>query len=410
MRVLWILNSPMPDALSVLTGKEEVSRTTGSWVCALAEVLKGRDDVSLFTAAPSRLVKRPTRIEGRSVTHFLLPLSGNYWKEVRDEVRPDVVHIHGTEYSFFLDFVNSCGSGHVVVSLQGLICVYRDLYFGGIPEEKIKKCISFRDILRKDTLITQKDSLQRRGDTEIALLKRVGHVMGRTSWDRSVSLGINPGLNYHYVGEALREPFYSGKWRYEDCIPHRIFISQGHNPLKGLHKFLEALPAVAERFPDISVHIAGPDVSRGRIVKAGFMRNGYGKYLHGLIHDLSLQGMISFIGESDARRIREELLQANLYLLPSIIENSPNSLCEAQMLGVPSIASSVGGIPDLVPDPSCGELYPFEDTDALSAKIVSVFERSPRFDNSTMRSTASARHDRDRIINDLMDAYVEVAG
>lgn len=42
------------------------------------------------------------------------------------------------------------------------------------------------------------------------------------------------------------------------------------------------------------------------------------------------------------------MLNANMFLLPSAIENSPNALGEAQMLGVPCVSSRVGGVEDMI--------------------------------------------------------------
>ena len=409
MKVLWILNSPLPEALSLLTGQSQTSKSTGSWACALADALVLNKDLQLFVAAPSPQVWNPRMMKGKHVTHFILPPDGNYWKWVWDQVRPDVTHIHGTEYPLSLEFVKACGSRHVVVSLQGLVSEYRYYFMGGIPEGLIRQYISPRDIIRRDSLLTQSDNMARRGDIEVELLKSVQHVIGRTFWDKNVSTTINPEVNYHFCNEALREPFYSGSWAYKACIPHRIFLSQGHNPIKGAHTLFEALPAIIERYPDTSVHIAGPNILRGDRVIDRLLRSGFGRYLNDLLHRNHLTDVVSFIGESDADSIKKELLEANLYALVSAIENSPNSLCEAQILGVPCIASDVGGTSALIPDDSCGLLYPFGDKDALVTKILSSFKKSESFDNARMRETASLRHNREQIRRDLMRIYDDVA-
>jgi len=60
-------------------------------------------------------------------------------------------------------------------------------------------------------------------------------------------------------------------------------------------------------------------------------------------------------------------------VLPSLIENSPNSLAEAMLLGVPSIAAYVGGVPDMVErDLSC-LLYPPNEVAVLADHIMNIF-------------------------------------
>lgn len=410
MKVLWILNSPLPEALARLTGQPETSHSTGSWVCALADELCKDKDLQLYTAAPTGRVRTQVLCEGASVHHFLLPDHHPDWRAVFDKVCPDITHIHGTEYPFFLDFVKACGSRHVVVSLQGMVSKIAPLYFGGIPDEVLRRSTTMRDIIRKDTLTRQKRDILRRGKSEVSLLRSVEHVIGRTSWDRSVSLGINPDLNYHFCNEILREPFYSGRWEYPGCIRHRIFLSQGHYPLKGTHILLDALPAVLKRYLDTSVHIAGVNVMRGQTFKDKLLRNGYGRYLHRMVRDKGLADVVRFTGELDAEGIKAELLCANAFLSASVIENSPNSLCEAQMLGVPVIASDVGGVRDLVPSPSCGTLFSSGDSRALSDALCATFAAAPSFDPTAMRSLAAERHDRSSVIPRLKEIYAEIAG
>lgn len=409
MRVLWLLNAPMPEAMSVLTGRPEVSRSTGSWVCALADALGGRSGITLFTAAPSPLTRKLVEVKGPSATHFVVPVKGNSWKEIAERVQPDVVHIHGTEYPFFLDYVETCGNDHVVASLQGLVSVLRHCYLGGIPEAEAIRTISLRDRIRRDTLLSQKKDMESRGEAEIRLLQSVKHVIGRSAWDRTVSLEINPALQYHFCNEALREPFYSGIWQYSSCVPHRIFVSQGHYPLKGLHFLLNALPAVAEKYPDTQVRVAGPNIFKGNRLQDRLLRSGYANYLLSLMKARGLEGKVVFIGESDAGQMKRELLAANLYVSASVLENSSNSLGEAQLLGVPVVASAVGGTPSLIPDASCGTLYRYDDVQALSAAILRSFEESSSFDNTRMRAVAAERHKRERVVRDLLQVYGEVA-
>ena len=401
MKVLWVLNALLPEALSLLNGRPEVSHATGSWVCALAEALGDEEDIQLFTLAPSPLVRDWVECKGALATHFILPAKHQPWRDVFERIKPDVTHIHGTEYPFFSEFVQACDNKHVVVSLQGLVSEICKHYYGGIPELVVRRYTSVRDIIRRDTLMRQKNDITRRGESEIHLLRSVNHVIGRTSWDRRICLGINPALHYHSCNEMLRKAFYSGNWEFSHCIPHRIFLSQGHYPLKGIHTLMEALPEVLSKYSDTQVHIAGTNILRGESLSQKLLRSGYARYLVSLMRANHLEDAIHFIGELDASRMKQELLSANVFASVSAMENSPNSLCEAQMLGVPCIASDVGGTADLIPERDCGLLYPFGDKVSLVRSIVAQFEGSAHFDNTKMRQVAASRHDRQQIIQNI---------
>ena len=53
---------------------------------------------------------------------------------------------------------------------------------------------------------------------------------------------------------------------------------------------------------------------------------------------------IEFLGKLTADNLVKQLCNSNFYIHPSYIENSPNSVCEAMALGMPVIATNVGGI------------------------------------------------------------------
>ena len=127
--------------------------------------------------------------------------------------------------------------------------------------------------------------------------------------------------------------------------------------------------------------------SASRITKCNSLRDflhlsGYGRYIRKLIKQYNLNDKIEFLGELNASSMKEEYLKANVFVCPSSIENSPNSLGEAQILGVPCVASYVGGVPDMMAGNEVN-LFRFEEIELLAKKICDVFSNkiSPVINN-----------------------------
>ena len=240
-------------------------------------------------------------------------------------------------------------------------------------------------------------------------IRRVHHVIGRTSWDRAHVWAINPFATYHFCNETLREAFYrQSPWRYEDCEKYSIFLSQAHYPVKGLHKVLEALPLVLREYPDTKVYVAGGDIRGTRSWKERVKRSGYGSFILRLIQRLNLEEHIVFTGALDEFKMCERYLRSNLFICPSSIENSPNSLGETQLLGVPCLAAYVGGVSDMIPNEAYGTMYRFEEVEMLAYQIGTWFERSKTFDNTEMRRVARERHDPSLNSMCLLEIYREI--
>ena len=417
MRILWIVNILLPEAQSLLKG-EGALKSSGGWLLGAANELVNKTDTKLIVATVSNDVKKLTRLEGEKITYYLLPFGKGYtrvnhdyepmWREIMDSVHPDVVHLHGTEYSHGLAYLEACGPEHVCVSIQGLVSAYYYYYYYGLSRREIILSPTLLTLLRGGILSGYKD-FKKRGEYEKEIIRRVHHIIGRTSWDRERTWAVNPFATYHYGGETLRSEFYiSRKWNYDDCIHHSIFLSQANYPIKGLHMVLRAMPLVLRHYPDATIRIAGFDICRSKGGKEILKISDYGLIVRRMIKKYGLKEKVSFTGLLDGEGIRDEYLKSNVFICPSSIENSPNSLGEAQILGVPVIASYVGGIPDMMKGDE-GHIYRFEEVEMLAYKIVELFSLGDKINTEPMRQVALKRHNPQKNISDLMQIYKIVA-
>ena len=416
MKILWITNFLFPEAISQITDCGEFN-TTGGWVLGLADVLTEQKDIELSVATVSHLVKSLTIINGKNITYYIIPLGkGNikynkeyesYWKKINLYMQPDVVHIHGTEYSHGLAFVNACGGEKVIVSIQGLKSGIAPYYCAGLSRKIILRNITFRDLI-KGGIYRERRRFYKTGKLEIEILPKVNHIIGRTSWDMAHVKAINPAATYHFCNEILRKEFYDGScWKYTDCNKHTIFLSQGSSPIKGLHQLIKAMPLILHYYPDTIIRIAGRNIINNDGLYGFLHFTGYGKIIKKLIKKYHLEDKLIFLGPLNANQIKDEYLHSNIFICPSSIENSPNSLGEAQILGVPCIASYVGGIPDMMVSNEDG-MYRFEEIEMLANKICNIFASSNHYNNDLTMHLAEKRHNATNNIQQLLSIYKQL--
>lgn len=408
MKVLWITNIMLPP---LAKAKGLPVPAVGGWMYSSLKRLREQSGFDIAVATVYSGVKLDIT-EAEGIKYYLLPLKGKsaikyypfleqYWQQVHNDFKPDVIHIHGSEYPHGLAYVRACGLNDVVVSLQGIISCYARYYAAGISCNSVKKCLTFRDVVKNDNLLKGQQDFEKRGVHEIDLLQRVHHIIGRTEWDKAHSWAINPKAHYHFCGETLRDSFYSKHWSYKHCEPHSIFVSQASYPIKGVHMLFEAMPLILRRYPDAKIYVAGSDPTD----KPWYRITGYGKYLKKQIARLGIAKHIVFTGMLDEKTMCDRYLKSNVFVCCSSIENSPNSLGEAQLLGMPYVASFVGGIPEIV-NYSHDVLYRFEEYEMLAKKICQVFAKE---DDYIPSEFDKSRYDGVRNTHDLISIYNKIA-
>lgn len=403
MRVLWITNNLLPDVCDFLHIPKVVK--TG-WLHSAANEIK--NDVQLHVAALYD-GGRIQCISLNEIDYILVPSNGNYlkynkkrcrlWENVREIVRPDVVHIHGTEYPMGMEYICACGAKNVVISIQGLISECAIYYNSGISWWQAIKATSVRDILKMETLGIQAHRFAKQGVCEIEYLKQGVNFIGRTDWDRAHIKAVNPNAQYYFNNETLRKSFYEERWSIDKAERHSIFFTQATYPLKGLHRLLLALPIILHKFPDTTVRVAGFDLTKACIPSMrGILRGTtYGNIITRLIRRLHLEGHISFVGRLSEEEMRTQYIQSHVYVNASALENSSNSIGEAQLIGVPVVASFVGGTDTMVRNNETGLLFPLEDTARLAYCISRIFENDDFAQELSAREqlTAQARHNKE---------------
>lgn len=416
MKVLWTVNL-IPAEVSVKLGM--TAEVLGGWVESMAEQLRKNSDIELgIVCKCENDISFVETING--ITYFslyytpstsLAELEEKCDKIVSD-FKPDIINIEGTEF-LHARAMQLTAKKHgipAVVSLQGILNGQYAYQCGQLQIDDMMFSKSLTEVFAAWIMHLRKTKWYKpRMKSEKEIIENADYILGRTTWDRAHSYAINPNAKYYPCSRVLRAPFYEEKWSIEKTERHSIYVGNGYHALKGLHFVVMALPYLVREYPDVKVYVAGykPYAEND---KRSFIKKGYAAYLKKLIFDLGVQNHIEFTGPLKARQVAEKLSKVNAYVLCSAVENSPNTLGEAMMVGTPCVAAYVGGVADMAEDGKEALFFRNDDPKLLAWNLKRVFD-----DDALALSLSEAgkkraiiTHDPERNAQMLIDAYTDI--
>lgn len=315
------------------------------------------------------------------------PTVGRRLHRAMESFLPDVVHFHGTCYQLTPSVYRAVSNARVPAILTAheykLVCANQRLW----DDSKSGACTACvgRGSLGKARAILDRRCVKGSvGASSIAAIEQVvADQILRTS-------GVAIHAPSRYMEATLTADGYdSARIIYRD-LPWEgqreanRFATSGRDRAvyigrlaaeKGVDRLLRAWADVESRMPLAELLIAGDGPEAGR--------------LRELSRTLRLN-RVTFIGRYEQAELPKILSRAVTTVHPSVwAENSPFTVRESLLSGVPAIVSDRGGLPEMV-DIGSGTVVDPDDTDALAAAICSEYRR-PRVGSPELRTAVQVR-------------------
>lgn len=409
MKILWCTHS--------LAGfKPEVGGYHGcGWITSLLDQFANLDGIEIGVAffygedaeslVKDKITYYPIKQRKVSVLGKIKTFFGDYsaWEgeetyhldrlqEIVEKFKPDVIHVWGTETDMGL--IANRVDVPVIVHLQGLL---NPIFNALLPPGVNQNDFLFKDGLNPIKILNNLNALnywEYKTSREVRILKSCKKYFGRTHWDKAVSRLYSPNGEYYYCSEILRDIFYHGEWT-RDTSKIRILSTISSPLYKGADLVLKTAHLLKE------------------YAKIDFEWNLVG------VSNVKLQEKLTHINASDVNvycrgvKTPEELYQlaqkASVYFHPSYIDNSPNSVCEAQIIGLPVIAVNVGGVSTLIDDKKTGILTPPNEPHMAAMNILNLLDDKNLMMSlsSNSKKEACKRHDPKDIMSSLLSLYYQ---
>lgn len=284
----------------------------------------------------------------------------------------DIIHIFGNEHQFEISLKKI--HKPKLLHVQGIISEYKKVY----RQNGFKRLMWYLD-----------EKYEKTG------YHYIDNYSCRTDWDEKIVKHYRPDAKIFKVWEMIRDEFFL--YRKENSGKDILFIG-GTNLIKGLNFGLQSFDKIK-------------DITGGKFFIVG---NSKKEIIKKIIRDHNLSIDIEKDLEIKGFLKPEEILKCYnecfCLLHPSIIDNSPNSICEAQVAGLPVIATNVGGVSSLIENNVNGILVN-NDTNEIATKIVELFHddslRLKIAQNSIV--LARERHDPQKIVKQTIKIYKEIA-
>lgn len=406
-RILWLSN---------IAFSEEKIRETGTWQIAMAEALLKTGEIELYNITNGD-VKCIIKKDVCGVKQWIIPnekKSKNYLpskktkqliQNIENEINPDLVHIWGTENYWGMLAVQGLIKSKVLLEIQGLLFACSKVFYGGLTITEIFSCIGLKELLLpKRFLYFRKMDFEKRGFREIQIIKGIKHISIQSDWARANIKNENPTANIFDTGILLRKEFYQSKqWTFQNSNKKIIFTTlSGANTYKGLHVLIRSVSILKQNNLNIELRIGSNMLERNYPIY-----DGYIIWMLKLIKKLDISNSIVWLGPLNSNEIVHEIQNASVFVIPSYVETYCLAFAEAMMVGIPTVVSYAGALPELALDGQSALFFPVGDSVSCASKIQQLLENkllSETISNNS-RKIAFERNDQNRVVKKQIEIY-----
>lgn len=166
----------------------------------------------------------------------------------------------------------------------------------------------------------------------------------------------------------------------------------------------------ANKSPDVLLRASWTMLKEHPEAKLLFGGDGYPERYEALARELGIADRCEFLGWTTGEDKERLFERAGVYCLPSKNEGMPMSVLEAMAHGVPTIATPVGGVPQVIEDGVNSYLMPVDDEGRLSRLLCKLMDsRELRASiGSAGRATISEHFNIERNVEELVRLYREL--
>jgi glycosyltransferase involved in cell wall biosynthesis len=232
--------------------------------------------------------------------------------------------------------------------------------------------------------------------TRTRALRRARHVFCPSAYLRKIAIawGLDPARVSVLPNPAPDVPALPSRQdlRAELALDGDVIAFAGRlGPQKSFGTALEALA----RVPGVMLVVAGDGPERAALEQRS--------------RELGLDGRVRFLGSVPRDRVLRLFRAADASVLPSAWENFPHTVVEALAVGCPVIATSVGGVPEVVRDGENGLLVPARDPEALAGALERFFADAELRARLTAAAAPSVADSSEQAVFGAIEAELERA-
>lgn len=345
-KVLWLCN---------IKFSQDGLRQTGGWLQPLAEAVVKTEKIQIGVVAigdSSNIVENNCG----EIHQWLIPRRKTKYSQIVSKKtchdvaqiinswNPDLVHIWGTES--FWAYINY--SGYIkcksLIDIQGLLFDYTDFFYGQLTFTEILKCIHLKEIIMPwRTLFYKRFIFKKRGLLERKFLSSFDYISTQSQWVRDHLKFNYPDARFFETKIMLRSSFYEAeKWRFKEDKKNPIVFTTCSAAVsyKGVHVAIKAIAFLKKKYPNIKLHIAGNVNVGNKLI------DGYSLFLQSKIKEYGMEDNIKYLGSISDLEIIRQLQECSVCIIPSFIETYCLALAESMIVGVPTVISYTGAMPE----------------------------------------------------------------